>query len=222
MAPQHKGLAALCIFAVLPAASLAAGDLRAEDPLASGWSLQFNTHDRTVLLLDEDSLDPITFSLEEQRSPIHWRDAETLSLTELLALSKQQQLLHRAALSRAAVQASSGAMTLASLEHSGIWVSVALRAIYHANPQTEFEPEEQDWVIAQSEHAEFEVAASSRRALPRQMKDLFVGSLNRLWDEPKNDFLPSQPGQMFAVYPTPGPAALTLIAGACVLGRRRR
>ncbi len=222
MAPQHKGLAALCIFAVLPAASLAAGDLRAEDPFTTAWSLQFDSQSRTLLLTDLDSHTLVAFSHDHPQSPIQWREAPALSLTELLSLSRQQHMLHRAALSRAAVQASSGAMAVASLEHSGIWVSVALRAIYNANPLTEFDPEVQGWVIAQTEHSEFEVAASSRRALPRQMKDLFVGSLNRLSDEPKNEFLPSQPGQMFAVFPTPGPAALTLIAGACVLGRRRR
>jgi hypothetical protein len=222
MARQHKGLVALCIFAVLPAASFAAGDPRAEDPLSHGWALQFKAQDRVVLLSDAEALAPVAFAPDRPQSPIEWRDATALSLTEVLALTRQQQLLHRAALSRAAVQASSGAMAVASLEHSGIWVSVALRAIYHANPQTEFDSEPQDLVVVDADHSEFEISSSSLRNMPRQMKDLFVGPLRKLWDEPKNEFLPSQPGQFLFVYPTPGPAALVLLTGGCALGRRRR
>lgn len=141
--------------------------------------------------------------------------AQFVTIDTLLAI-RNRALEHRLALSRAGARSSIAAAELGSTDASGRWAALALRVLHGLQD----EPTDPDLAAAEFEGQSW--YAPAIRSAPRRMKDLFVGPTNRRWDDPDKDFLPDPFAERQPQYPTPGAAAVALIAGVCSLGRRRR
>jgi hypothetical protein len=183
--------------------------------------------------------EPAAGSFERSSITLIWSDAEpraliapsdfrldgfrTLTLRELLEV-RRPTMLGQSVL-RATGLTSAVRMAVASQSQAGsIWALASVEAVYHADPSRERPEPEDDLAL----HVDEDIASDeffapvSLRSIPRRSKDLFVGVLQKRWDDPTNDFLPSKMNEMLEAYPTPGAAGLLLIAGACAAGRRRR
>lgn len=178
-----------------------------------------NTHPQTHAVIWSDAeprllIAPADFRLGGLR---------TLSLRELLEI-RRPSMLGQSVL-RATGLTGAVRVAASSQAHPGsIWVIASIEAVYHADP-SRYRPEPEDDLAL---HIDEQIAPDdsfapvSVRHIPRRSKDLFVGVLQKRWDDPTNDFLPSKMNEMLEAYPTPGAASLLLIAGACAAGRRRR
>ena len=113
---------------------------------------------------------------------------------------------------------------LVQSQAGSIWALASVEAVYHADPSRYLPEPEDDLALHVDEQIapDDSFAPVSVKHIPRRSKDLFVGVLQKRWDDPTNDFLPSKMNEMLEAYPTPGAASLLLIAGACAAGRRRR
>lgn len=147
----------------------------------------------------------------------------TLTLRELLEV-RRPTMLGQSVL-RATGLTSAVRMAVASQSQAGsIWALASVEAVYHADPSRYLPEPEDDLAL----HVDEDIAVDeffapvSLRSIPRRSKDLFVGVLQKRWDDPTNDFLPSKMNEMLEAYPTPGATGLLLIAGACAAGRRSR
>ncbi|MFB3430666.1 MAG: hypothetical protein ABL309_07085 [Phycisphaerales bacterium] len=187
------------------------------------------------------AVDPSSESVNAhpQTHAVIWSDAEprllvapadfrlgglrTLSLRELLEI-RRPSMLGQSVLRATGLTGAVRAAASSQAHPGSIWVIASIEAVYHADP-SRYRPEPEDDLAL---HIDEQIAPDdsfapvSVRHIPRRSKDLFVGVLQKRWDDPTNDFLPSKMNEMLEAYPTPGAASLLLIAGACAAGRRRR
>jgi len=144
----------------------------------------------------------------------------SFALSELMTLPRMR--LDREASLRSAAATSTVAAAAPGLGMAGgPWLMAAAYCVYGAE-QTRTSPAEQEERVTRRYTLENEYLAAAWSSVPRRSKDLFVGALQRRFDDPSEDLLPSKHSEMFAMYPSPGGAAVGLLAGACCLGRRRR
>lgn len=189
---------------------------RIEHALQSAQSA-FETDLSTALLIEQ--------STNLRFDPAPHASIEPFSAYPVNALFSphQPRMEHRVLLSGAAARSSSVATAGGIGSGASAWMMASANAIYSPSIARRHRAD-RDAIVRNSSlfDNEYYAAAVAASSMPRRAKDLFVGPLQRRFDDQLKDLLPSKHSEMFAMYPSPGGAALGLLVGSCVLARRRR